>query len=353
MSTIHSPSNRPRVFLSHSSKDKAFIEQLHNDLRRCQIDPWLDSEKIRHGEPWLDAIFGGGISTCDAVLVYLTPDSVESPMVKKEIDAGIIKKLRDERIAFLPYVSSARLRDDLRPDIQALQTPEWSEANYAELLPRVVAEIWHSFTDRQVVSALNAEKVKRLEMELELEKLKNSGQQGIFSGQETSDFEFIWQQLDRFEPIEFQLVRHHPAPPERPRSAHGEVLNTHRFRVHLQNIVANLDTIVGTEYNANYLQRFLVTSLATELPRATDKPNNDKVRQSRQLDLRHELRMYGFLQASQKTVAPSSFSAAQASHSEFCDVFTDRMYRFKYWLAHQRKLSSDLRWENDPPVNPS
>ena len=238
-------------------------------------------------------------------------------MVKKEIDAGIIKKPRDERIAFLPYVSSARLRDDLRPDIQVLQTPEWSEANYAELLPRVVAEIWHSFTDRQVVSALNAEKVKRLEMELELEKLKISGQQGIFSGQETSDFEFIWQQLDRFEPIEFQLVRHHPAPPERPRSAARGGAQHASVSGSLQNIVANLDTIVGTEYNANYLQRFLVTSLATELPRATDKPNNDKVRQSRQLDLRHELRMYGFLQASQKTVAPSSFSAAQASHSEF------------------------------------
>jgi hypothetical protein len=108
------PSDKPRVFLSHSKADSAFVERLYGDLQRCQIYPWLDTLEIRHGQPWLDAIFEGGLPNCDCVLVYLTRASIESQMVKKEIDAAIIKKLRDSRVAFLPYVSDAALRQALR-----------------------------------------------------------------------------------------------------------------------------------------------------------------------------------------------------------------------------------------------
>lgn len=139
------PRIRPRVFLSHSKSDISFVQQLYDDLRHCQIDPWLDSEEIRHGQPWLDAIFESGIPTCDCVLVYLSTASIESPMVKKEIDASIIQKLRDNRVAFLPYICDSALRRLLRVDIQTIQIPEWNTANYSILLPRVVAEIWHSF----------------------------------------------------------------------------------------------------------------------------------------------------------------------------------------------------------------
>jgi len=75
--------NKPRVFLSHSKADIEFIERVNQDLHRCQISPWLDSEEIRHGKPWLDAIFEDGIPTCDAVLVYFTESSLQSKMVKK------------------------------------------------------------------------------------------------------------------------------------------------------------------------------------------------------------------------------------------------------------------------------
>ena len=54
--------NRPRVFLSHSKADVTFISQLYEDLRHCQIDPWLDSIDIRHGEPWLET-HKGQVST--------------------------------------------------------------------------------------------------------------------------------------------------------------------------------------------------------------------------------------------------------------------------------------------------
>jgi hypothetical protein len=258
------------VFLSHSSEDRKFIERVYEDLRHCQTDPWLDSEEIRHGQPWLDAIFGSGLPTCDSVLVYFTPSSMESPMVKKEIDVGVIKKLRDEHVAFLPYVSDTKLRKDLRADIQALQVAAWNQENYTEMLPRIVAEIWHSFCDRQVVAASNAEKVRRLELELELNDLKKSGEVGIFDGREASDFEYIWSRLDRSEPIEIQLIGREPVVQHGPRPStrlQQTVRETLRFRVHLQNLVAHLDDIMGAEYAPYRLDRFLFKTVAEKLPK--------------------------------------------------------------------------------------
>jgi len=270
-------------------------------------------------------------------------------MVKKEIDAGVIKKLRDEHVAFLPYVSDAKLRDLLRADIQALQTPEWNEKNYAEMLPRVVAEIWHSFSDRQVVAASNAEKVRRLELELELDRLKESGKQWIFDGRETSDFEYIWSRLDRFEPVEFALVRQ---PPGQPGQA-VEVIETARFRVHLQNLVAKLDGIMGAEYVGHLLSGFFFRTLSEKLPKQGDGRKDISFRQSRQLDLSGELRMYGLLQTSQKTVPSSSFTQSPVSTTQFCLVFTEKMYRFKFWLAHHGRLSTEVKWECDTAKSPA
>jgi hypothetical protein len=205
-------------------------------------------------------------------------------MVKKEIDAGVIKKLRDGHVAFLPYVSDAKLKNDLRADIQALQTPTWNQENYAELLPRVVAEIWHSFSDRQVVAASNAEKVRRLELELELNRLKEPGEKGIFDSREVSDFECIWSRLDRFEPVEIQLVQQGP-------KRIPTVIGTFRFRVHLQNLVARVDEIAGAEYDRHSLFNFFCKTFAEKLPKMDKGQNRTYFHPSRQPALTNELRM--------------------------------------------------------------
>lgn len=180
--------NRPRVFLSHSKADQDFITKVYEDIRAWQVEPWYDTFEIRHGQPWMDAIFEGGIPSCDCVLVYLTEHSIESPVVRKEIDAGLIQQLKDRRIGLLPYVSAGSLRGRLRSDLQTLQTPEWNSTNYSILLPRVVAEIWHLFCDRSTATASNEEKVRRLEAELQVSRLTVSREETIFSTSEEKDF---------------------------------------------------------------------------------------------------------------------------------------------------------------------
>ena len=82
--------NKPKIFLSHSKKDIDFIKKVKHDFDYCKIDTWLDEIDIQHGESWLDQIFENGMPTCNAVLVYITENSISSPMVKKEIDSAII-----------------------------------------------------------------------------------------------------------------------------------------------------------------------------------------------------------------------------------------------------------------------
>jgi hypothetical protein len=197
--------NRPRVFLSHSANDKKFIERLAGDLRKCQIEPWLDTEEIRDGKSWLKVIFEDGIPTCDSIMVYFTENSIKSKMVGKEIDSSLITQLSDSGIGILPYVQTAELRNTLRVDLQTLQCREWNDANYLDLLPSVVAEIWHSYMERTVGTAVAQEKNRRLELELEINKQRERYESSPFTSSEEADFKYIYDFLNQPIDICFNL----------------------------------------------------------------------------------------------------------------------------------------------------
>jgi len=224
--------NKPRVFLSHSKKDSAFIKRLDTDLRKCQIEPWLDDYDIRHGQPWLTAIFEEGIPTCDAVIAYLTEHSITSPVVQKEIDVGILQKLKDNNVAFLPYVAQTDLRARLRPDLQTLQSPEWNDTNYAHLLPCVVAEIWRSFLERTVAHATERERVARLEAENRLLEIEKAQVASVFQPGEARGFEYIWSKFDRYEPV---ILRHIKG-----RGTTAQEIAVYNFSIHIGSLLPSL-----------------------------------------------------------------------------------------------------------------
>ncbi|MGH7595797.1 MAG: toll/interleukin-1 receptor domain-containing protein [bacterium] len=183
--------NKPRVFLSHASKDRAFIEKLYNDLLKYKIAPWKDTEEIRDGRPWLKVIFEDGISTCDSIIVYLTKHSINSKMVAKEIDAAFIEQMSDNGITILPYIDDSQLRSELRPDIRSLQCREWNKHNYLEFLPSVVAEIWQSYVERVVDAAILKEKYENKSLEERYKKLVKRTLSSPFTKSQKKDFEYI------------------------------------------------------------------------------------------------------------------------------------------------------------------
>jgi len=85
-----------KVFLSHTKSDKDIIEPIGSFLTSRGIKVWLDSWCLTAGDSLIGKI-GEGIEDSDRLVVFLSPNSVESNWVKKEIATGLIMELAEER----------------------------------------------------------------------------------------------------------------------------------------------------------------------------------------------------------------------------------------------------------------
>lgn len=325
--------NKPKVFLSHSKQDIAFIDRLYNDLRKCQIDPWLDSEEIRHGKPWLDAIFEDGIPTCDCVLLYFTVNSIESKMVKKEMDASLIRQLKDKGVAFLPYVIDASVRDKLRTDIQSLQVLVWNDENYAELLPRVVSEIWRSYLERTISTAVQGERIKRLEAELELQKTKNTSN-SIFGPAEEADFTYIWKQLDVAISVKVKMI----TKTKESNEIKDEII---QYTVDLRTLFKCMLGSNNSEYYPSLCDKYIMDHLRETLNDNDAEITYDTVDGT---DILKMLKTYGLVESISKPPTPSNSDTHRAlsyfTGTRYNEIYTSKAHRFIYWLEYSHFLQN-------------
>jgi predicted nucleotide-binding protein len=72
------------VFISYSSKDRDFAERLATDLRASGAGVWFDQWEIKVGDSITQKI-NDGIHDNDYLAVVLSPDSVASHWVRKEL----------------------------------------------------------------------------------------------------------------------------------------------------------------------------------------------------------------------------------------------------------------------------
>ncbi|HLZ11332.1 MAG TPA: toll/interleukin-1 receptor domain-containing protein [Candidatus Acidoferrum sp.] len=73
-----------RIFLSHSAKDRTFVVKLTEFLRRQKVNYWYSAHHIAGADQWHDEI-GRALQRCDWFLVVLSPNSVRSTWVKREL----------------------------------------------------------------------------------------------------------------------------------------------------------------------------------------------------------------------------------------------------------------------------
>ena len=72
-----------RVFLSHSSKDKPFVRELHRRLVRDGVTCFFDEESIDWGANFVTSL-EKGIDECEFFVAILSPDFVQSKWVELE-----------------------------------------------------------------------------------------------------------------------------------------------------------------------------------------------------------------------------------------------------------------------------
>ncbi|WP_116296208.1 toll/interleukin-1 receptor domain-containing protein [Cupriavidus taiwanensis] len=93
----------PAVFLSHNHADKPFVRRLAADLESQGIRYWLDEAEIKIGESLIEKI-RDGIDRMDYVVVVLSPDSVASSWVQREVDVAMNQEILGRRVKVLPVM---------------------------------------------------------------------------------------------------------------------------------------------------------------------------------------------------------------------------------------------------------
>ena len=90
------------VFLSHSAKDHRFTSRLAESLRAHGVPVWFSPTEILGARQWHDAI-GEALSRCDWFVVALSPNSVKSQWVQRELLYALNDVRYVERIVPLLY----------------------------------------------------------------------------------------------------------------------------------------------------------------------------------------------------------------------------------------------------------
>jgi hypothetical protein len=91
------------VFISYASKDRDFAERLAADLKNSGAGVWFDQWEIKVGDSITQKI-NEGIRDNDYLAVVLSPDSVASHWVKKELNAAMMKELNSRSVVVLPIL---------------------------------------------------------------------------------------------------------------------------------------------------------------------------------------------------------------------------------------------------------
>lgn len=91
------------IFLSYNRVDKTFARWLAADLSERGVRVWLDDAEIRIGDSLIEKI-RQGIDEVDYVGVILSPDSVNSPWVQREIDVSMNQEIDERKVRVLPLM---------------------------------------------------------------------------------------------------------------------------------------------------------------------------------------------------------------------------------------------------------
>lgn len=85
-----------QVFMSHTSADKDIVEAIGSFLTKQGLTVWIDSWRMTAGDSFVSKI-GEGIELSDRLVVCLTPTSVESNWVTKEVATGLVMELAENK----------------------------------------------------------------------------------------------------------------------------------------------------------------------------------------------------------------------------------------------------------------
>ena len=160
-----------RIFISHASKDDEFVKGLREALESHGIPVWVDSRNLRGGAKLAPEI-NEAIEQARHIIVVLSPHTVNSPWVRKEIQKAleVERRRKDEGYCVIPL-----LLPGIEPSALALwfnEEPvgvkiELKSGGVSDALPQILAALGERLpTDRQPEEVVAAHPVEELILKL-------------------------------------------------------------------------------------------------------------------------------------------------------------------------------------------
>jgi hypothetical protein len=91
------------VFISYSSRDSEFANNLALHLVKNKVHVWIDKWELKAGDSLIDKIQDALVNS-SFLLVLLSKNSVESEWCKKELNSGLIREIESKSVVIIPIL---------------------------------------------------------------------------------------------------------------------------------------------------------------------------------------------------------------------------------------------------------
>lgn len=128
----------PRVFLSHSSKDKKIIDRIFNEFQKNEIGAWYDKYEIEPGDSITEKI-NQGLDESDIGIICISNNFLDSSSgwTKNELNYFIQRRMRNPEKQFI-ILNFDVPHDKLPPLVQDYKYIDFSEDNAVRTLVDVL-----------------------------------------------------------------------------------------------------------------------------------------------------------------------------------------------------------------------
>ncbi len=129
----------PKAFLSYASEDRElFAQPMAEALMERGVQVWYDAWEIQPGDSLTSKLFEDGLAKADALVVLLSPKSVNKKWVREELNVGNIRRIQ-ENMKIIPIVIGecaipTALIDVVRITMSHLDTADSVAARVADAL---------------------------------------------------------------------------------------------------------------------------------------------------------------------------------------------------------------------------
>ncbi len=132
------PTN-PSAFVSHSGKDRQFVERFVADLWAVGVRAWYSKWEIKPGDS-IPTKIDEGIEECEFFVIVFSRNSIRAPWVQTELQAAVARQVNGKLRKIIPITIDDC--NDLPPIIDSLCREDFANQPYEAALKRVLDSIF-------------------------------------------------------------------------------------------------------------------------------------------------------------------------------------------------------------------